>query len=222
MVQSQPGLAGRSRQSPPTLTLVPLYLVDGTGPGEDGLAALLASWGYSLRHFASGEQFIARASYLVPGIVLLNENLPGMSGSQTHDLIALNHAFHQVIFCLSQPDVPKTVSALRRGAHDVLVRPFENAALAASLAETAALLTDTSSRLRDQQDARQRLGLLNDRERSVLEGVIAGHSNKEMARQMDISHRTVEIHRARLMRKLAADTVGDLFRVATTAGIMGD
>jgi two-component system response regulator FixJ len=208
----------RAVQSAPA-QIVNVYIVDDPATSDRTLPATLEPWGYLTQEFKAGEQFLGKAGQLPPGIVMLGDCLPGLPGADIHALLALSYAFHRVVFCLSSPDVPATVAAIRRGAVDVLLKPFEESALRAALGSAAGGLGGDSTRVVEEQQIQQRLALLNARQRLVFDGIVAGQSNKQIARTMGISHRTVEVHRSRLMRKLAADSIGDVFRVAALAGV---
>lgn len=209
---AEPG--DRDRTSGP-----PVYIVDDDQQLGEELAELLASRGYTPRVFPSGESFLAEIALLVAGIVVLDYGMPGLSGLDTQSVLSERWPQHQVILFSGQAKVDMTVRAMRAGANDVLEKTVPPDTLLQAVANAAEQLRQTSAEGEAKAEAIERIAMLTDRERDVLDGLIKGSSNKLIARDLGISFRTVEIYRARLMRKLAANSLPDIVRVAQLAGV---
>lgn len=197
----------------------PVYIVDDDQQLGEELAELLQSRGYAPRVFPSGESFLAEIALLEAGIVVLDYGMPGLSGLDTQSVLSERWPQHQVILFSGQAKVDMTVRAMRAGANDVLEKTVPPDTLLQAVANAAEQLRQTSAEGEAKAEAIERIAMLTDRERDVLDGLIKGSSNKLIARDLGISFRTVEIYRARLMRKLAANSLPDIVRVAQLAGV---
>jgi two-component system response regulator FixJ len=197
----------------------PVYIVDDDQQLGEELAELLQSRGYAPRVFPSGESFLAEIALLGAGIVVLDYGMPGLSGLDTQSVLSERWPQHQVILFSGQAKVDMTVRAMRAGANDVLEKTVPPDTLLQAVANAAEQLRQTSAEGEAKAEAIERIAMLTDRERDVLDGLIKGSSNKLIARDLGISFRTVEIYRARLMRKLAANSLPDIVRVAQLAGV---
>lgn len=173
-----------------------------------------------VRTFRSGDEFLNALPDLERGIVLLDLDMPGMSGVDVlATLRALRPDFMPLIVT-GHGDVATTVSAMRLGAFDVIEKPFEIAALLRSLEQAMAKL-ERDSHLHDgARAARERIDKLSDREREVLLLLVAGHPNKAVARELGVSPRTVEGHRASMMAKLEIASLPEAMRLAYAAGLI--
>jgi two-component system response regulator FixJ len=197
----------------------PVYIVDDDQQLGEELGELLKSRGYTPTLFPSGESFLAQIGLLDAGIVVLDYGMPGLSGLDTQSVLAERWPQHQVILFSGQAKVDMTVRAMRAGATDVLEKTVSPDTLLQAVANAAEQLRQTSAQGEARAEAIERIAMLTDRERDVLDGLIKGSSNKLIARDLGISFRTVEIYRARLMRKLAANSLPDIVRVAQLAGV---
>ncbi|WP_288455692.1 response regulator [uncultured Sphingomonas sp.] len=173
-----------------------------------------------VRTFRSGDEFLNALPDLERGIVLLDLDMPGMSGVDVlATLRALRPDFMPLIVT-GHGDVATTVSAMRLGAFDVIEKPFDIAALLRSLEQAMAKL-ERDSHLHDSaRAARERIDKLSDREREVLLLLVAGHPNKAVARELGVSPRTVEGHRASMMAKLEIARLPEAMRLAYAAGLI--
>jgi two-component system response regulator FixJ len=200
-------------QKHPFAADLPVFVVDDDASVRDALSLLLKREGFLPRGFANGESFLEAIDDTLPACVVLDLNLPDRSGLELlEDLLQLKFP-PPVIVISGQSDLKMAVSAMKRGARDVLEKPF-----------AANVLID---RIRDIVAAHHRMtnghieGLANfpgremltSRERDVLSQVAHGSSNKEAGRRLGISPRTVEVHRARIMDKLGAKNAADLMRI---------
>jgi len=194
-----------------------IFVVDDEPAVRDTLSVVLTLAGYKVRAFADGASFVAAARAETPACVILDVNMPGRSGLDI--LKALNaEQYPAPIFIISgQGDIPMAVEAIRNGALDFIEKPFDGASVVSSV--RAAI----EAWVRRHQAPDETLpahfpgrDLLTPREREVLDKIAAGASNKEAGRQLGISPRTIEVHRARIMEKLAAKNAADLVRIVLT------
>jgi RNA polymerase sigma factor (sigma-70 family) len=183
---------------------------------RDSLCLLLRLHGYTGRPYATGEALVADADALAAAgtpVVLLDLRLPGMSGAQVQSELARRGLHWPVIMVTAHGDAASARNALKAGASDFIEKPVEEpvllSALAAALAQRDALDMTRARR----EDASKRFARLTARERQVLKMVVGGLHNREVARELGISPRTVEVYKARLMDKLGVDRLPDLIRL---------
>jgi two-component system response regulator DctR len=193
-----------------------VYIVDDDASVREALAWLLRSRRLGSQAFDSAEAFLEmiEGAHLPPrpACLLLDVRMPGMSGLALFERL-VERGLHQalpVIFLTGHADVPTAVSAVKRGAFDFCEKPFSDNALVdrveQALAQSATIVQAQQARAR----LRQRLGELTDRERAVMQLVIEGLPNKRIADQLDISVRTVEVHRARVFDKMEVKSAVEL------------
>jgi len=191
-----------------------VYLVDDDEAVRDSLTALLEAAGHSVRTFASGEAFLAAWSAEWSGCVLLDIAMPGMSGMDVHAGMLRRGITLPVIFLTGHGDISTAVKAVKAGAIDFLQKPVLGQALLARVDDAMAIDAEQSEAWYRIAAVRARFDRLTPRERAVMAHAAAGSQNKEIARTLGISHRTVEIHRGRVMRKMGAASVVDLATMA--------
>jgi two-component system, LuxR family, response regulator FixJ len=194
-----------------------VYLVDDEAAVRRSVGFMLKTSGFDVESFESGEEFLKAAPHLAPGCVLLDVRMGAMDGLAVQQALKDRGVVLPVIIITGHGDVGLAVRAMKAGAVDFLEKPFEKAAVVAAL-EQALRHNDGRaelSRLADQ--ARAQLNGLTPRERDVLNGLVEGQSNKVIAYDLGISPRTVEIHRANLMAKLAVNSLSDALKIAFTA-----
>jgi two-component system response regulator FixJ len=180
----------------------------------------LKACGFSVRTYASAQAFLDALATLEPGCVVTDVRMPDMTGIDL--LRKLNEIKPDlpVIMITGHGDIALAVEAMKIGAVDFLEKPFDDDHLLASV--RAALDKDADAAKRQAQlgDIHDKLAALSNRERQVLEGLVAGQANKIIAFDLGISPRTVEIYRANVMTKMAANSLSDLVRMAMMAGIL--
>lgn len=196
-----------------------VYIVDDDPAVRDGLGEMLAAFGYPLRTFDSGDAFLGACTADWRGCVLLDLAMPGRSGAEVHAELQRRGIAMPVIFLTGHGDIPSAVAAMKLGAFDFLQKPATGQALrervdAALRADVERL--DGTARV---AVARSRYDRLSPREREVLGEVVAGRSNKEIARRLGISFRTVEVHRAHMLRKLGVQSAIELAELAVACGL---
>ena len=180
-----------------------IYIVDDDEALRDSLAWLLDSAGYLTQSFDSAEAFLAGYNDGLTGCVLLDVRMPGMSGLELFDRLCELHATLPVIFITGHGDVPMAVAALKRGAADFIEKPFNDEDMLTLIRQCLAVERDERDRRRQDAEVARRLDQLTQREREVLELIIAGKLNKQIADTLGISIKTVEVHRARVMERWA-------------------
>ena len=187
-----------------------IYLVDDDEALRDSLAWLLESQGFKVAAFASAEDFLKAWSPEFNGCVLLDVRMPGMSGLELHERLRAQYSTLPIIFITGHGDVPMAVAALKKGAVDFIEKPFNDTELLRLVSQC--LVSEQEHRARRRQDAEvsRRLDQLTQREREVLDLIIAGKLNKQIADVLGISIKTVEVHRARVMEKMAAHSLAEL------------
>ena len=191
-----------------------VYIVDDDAEVRSSLRLLLESDGLHVKTYASAEEFLRVGSPEWTGCLLLDVALPGMRGTELQVEIAKRGITLPIIFLTGYGDIPMTVRAVRAGAFDFLEKPVSPDALLARV--HAALASAANERAGSDSGSKpeERLKLLTERERQVV-----SFTNKEIARHLGISHRTVEIHRGRAMRKMGARTPVDLVALAVACGL---
>jgi len=197
-----------------------VYLVDDEFSVRDSLALLIESTGQSVRSFESAEAFLNNYDPEHPGCLLLDVRMPSMSGLELQGELLKREIFIPIIFISGHAGIPDSAKAFRAGAVDFLEKPFDNEILLERIDE--AIKKDIASREQfiEHREIQNRLDHLTHREQEVLSLIVRGHSNKEIARILDISNRTVEAHRASIMEKMQVKSLAELMVLATHSEIM--
>lgn len=192
-----------------------VFIVDDDEAIRDALAWLFQSRNVDTQEFASAEAFLASLPEPAAGCILLDIRMDGMSGIELFDRLREQGCRLPVIFLTGHGDVPIAVSALKKGAHDFVEKPFNDNELVDRVIEALAL--DTARRARDDDRASiaSRLASLSARERAVMDLVLAGKLNKQIADELGIAVRTVEVHRANLFDKMGVRTAVELAQLVT-------
>ena len=190
-----------------------VYVVDDDDAIRDSLRWLLEANDYKVELYDSGESFIAKYDPNAIAVLVLDVRMPGMSGLEVQEHLLARKADLPIIFITGHGDVPMAVRALKKGAVDFIEKPFQQAALKAQVEHML-----TEARERRMKNERQSLNeallaKLTPREQQVLERIVAGRLNKQIADDLGISIKTVEAHRASIMDKTNSGTVADLMRV---------
>jgi two-component system response regulator FixJ len=199
-------------------------VIDDDAAMRDSLDFLLGSAGFNVQLFDSAQTFLNELPGMEVGCVVTDIRMPGIDGIEL--LRQLNSTTGArklpVIVMTGHGDVPLAVEAMKLGALDFLEKPFEDGRLVAMI-ETALSQTDNGSKNEAvTADMAARVASLTQRERQVMQGLVTGQSNKVIAREYDISPRTVEVYRANVMTKMQAANLSELVRFAIRAGILKD
>lgn len=191
-----------------------VHVVDDEEAVRKSLAFLLTMFGFTVRVHESATGFLAMAPTIRNGCLVTDLRMPDMNGVEL--LRNLKSADLRIpsIVITGHGDVPMAVEAMKAGALDFIEKPFEDELLIEAVKRAAAQLTETADGLDDTSTIQARLDELTDRERQVLSGVVAGLANKTIAYDLNISPRTVEVHRANVMAKMKAKSLPELVRMA--------
>jgi FixJ family two-component response regulator len=191
-----------------------VFVVDDDEAVRDSLRWLLEANGYRVQCFASAEQFLEAYQPAQIGCLILDVRMSGMSGLELQERLIKENAALPIIFVTGHGDVPMAVSTMKKGAMDFIEKPFDEAELRRLVERMLAEARTKNSTAQQQKETADRLGKLTAREHQVLERIIAGRLNKQIADDLGISIKTVEAHRANIMEKLNVNTVADLLRLA--------
>jgi len=194
-----------------------VHVVDDDAAVRQSLELLLKSMGLSVSAYPSGADFLDAWPDDPPGCMVLDIRMHGMSGLELQQRLNARHSILPIIFITGHGDVPMAVEAMQAGAVDFIQKPFRDQDLLDRIAQ--ALEKDAATRrlLGERNAIRARLRSLTPRETEVLNLVVAGKANKVIAGDLDLSQRTVEIHRARVMEKMRAHSLAQLVRMVLAA-----
>ena len=193
-----------------------IYVVDDDDAVRDSLQALFEAEGFEVAVFASAAEFLKGCAARGDGCLVTDVRMPDMNGLELLAAMSERGDAPPVIMITGHGDVPIAVRAMKLGAADFIEKPFDAGML---LARVRAALREPRAAGEATADIQHRLELLTPREREVLEQLVIGRSNKAIGLELEISPRTVEIHRARVMEKMAAASLSELVRLALAAGI---
>ena len=193
-----------------------VFVVDDDAIVRRSLQATLGLAGFDVVQFASARQFLAYSHPSQSGCALVDMRMPEMDGLELQEELIARCPLMSVIIITGHADVPLVVRAVKSGALDVLEKPFGNEKLVRQVKAALALSAEKVSISQRKSQLDLKLRRLSGRERHVMNLVVAGRSNKEIAAELDLSPRTVDIHRARVMRKLGAESVVELVRLVLT------
>ena len=196
-----------------------VYIVDDDEAVRDSLITLLEARGYRTQAFATAEAFLeSGAASSLPGCLLLDVNLPGVGGLSLLETIGQVSPHLPVLMITGMGQVATAVQAMKAGALDFLEKPLDADSLFALVDRALAASAQASASAEQQAKAKAWLDRLTPRERSVFDHLAKGKTNKQIAAELKISPRTVEIHRANLLEKLGATSVSDLIRLSSSMG----
>ena len=198
-----------------------VFVIDDDATIREALRSLLRSVGLQVELFATTREFLARRRPEVPSCLVLDVRLPGTGGLDFQRQLAEAGIHIPIIFITGHGDIPMSVRAMKAGAVEFLTKPFRDQDLLDAI--QVALEKDGARRRREGEIAviRERFESLTPREREILPWVVSGLLNKQIAAQIGTSETTVKVHRSQLMRKMGADSLADLVRIAERIGIPG-
>ena len=199
-----------------------VYVIDDDEAMRDSLNFLLDSADYEVTLFETAVKFLDALPGLEFGCVVSDVRMPGLDGIELLKRMKAGHSTFPIVIMTGHGDVPLAVEAMKLGAVDFLEKPFEDDRLIAMI-EMAIQQAEPAARSEAlTQDIAARVASLSPRERQVMNGLIAGLSNKLIARDYDISPRTIEVYRANVMTKMQANSLSELVRLAMRAGLLND
>jgi two-component system response regulator FixJ len=196
-----------------------VFLVDDDPTVRDALGLFLESTGMTVKLYASAPEFLEKYRDEWPGWVVLDIRMPGMTGLELQDILQARNIKIPIIFLTGHGDVPMSVKALKAGAVDFIEKPFNDRVLLTRIREAIEQDSQTRTNQARIDEIRRRYVHLTRREKEVMRLVACGYSNKEIARQLEISRRTIDVHRARLMEKMQAHSLPELVNMAAICGV---
>jgi two-component system, LuxR family, response regulator FixJ len=189
-----------------------VHVIDDDDDVRDSLRLLLATEGFEVKTYASAVDFLAKMDPNEPGCVLTDVRMPGMSGIDFLAHVAARRLTLPIIVITGHADVPLAVRAMKLGAVDLVEKPFQPGELITIVRHALERERDGASRSETRAQFQARLAALSSRETEVMFRLVDGQSNKVIAQELGISPRTVEVHRANIMRKTKAANFSELIR----------
>ena len=197
-----------------------IFVIDDDDAVRQSLEFLLKTAGYAVRGFESGKAFLDVLLQLKSGCIITDVRMPEITGIDLLRKVKEVKPDLPVIVITGHGDIALAVEAMKIGAVDFLEKPFDDDHLLSAVNSALEQEADVAQRNAEVHGIHDKLAALSNRERQVLEGLVAGSANKTIAFDLGISPRTVEIYRANLMTKMAANSLSDLVRMAMLAGIL--
>jgi FixJ family two-component response regulator len=192
-----------------------VFIVDDDASVRDSISMLLDAAGYIVAPFARADEFLDVCTADTEGCIILDVNMPDMDGPALQEELSHRGLHLPIIFLTGQGTIPLTVRALKAGALDFLTKPVKGEILLARVQEALQQLSVTRQQARDSESITARLATLTEREREVMMLAVAGYTSKEIAQRLNISYRTVEIHRAHVMQKTGTSNMLELARITS-------
>ncbi|MGN6820631.1 MAG: response regulator transcription factor [Sphingomonas sp.] len=196
-----------------------VHVVDDEESVRRATSFFLKTSGYAVRTWASGTAFLKEVRHVETGCILLDVRMPEMDGLEVQQQLSERGVTMPVIVLTGHGDIAVAVKAMKAGAVNFLEKPFETRALAEAIARAFERLASSNDIVARAAEADVVLGVLNSRERDVLQGLAQGYPNKTIAYDLGISPRTVEVHRANIMAKLKARSLSEVLRIAFAGGL---
>lgn len=199
-----------------------IFVIDDDAAMRDSLSFLLRSAGYDVKSYESAQLFLDHLPSYKSGCILTDIRMPGVDGLELLRRLGDmpgNRQSH-VIVMTGHGDIPLAVEAMKLGAVDFLEKPFDDERLIAAIQLAVSRSSEQQKQPAVSAEIASRIESLSPRERQVMEGLVAGLSNKLIARDYGISPRTVEVYRANVMTKMRADNISELVRMAIKGGLI--
>jgi FixJ family two-component response regulator len=191
-----------------------VHVVDDNQAVRESLQLFLKSTGLKVQTHESAERFLQVIDLAAPGCLIVDIRMPGMSGLELQSVLNDRGCQLPVIMITGHGDIPMAVRAMQAGAVDFLEKPYDNKVLLERIRHAFRLIAEKEQKKADLLQATQRIGKLTPREREVMDLLVKGRQNKDIAADLGISVRTAEVHRANIMKKLHAKSLSDVVRIA--------
>lgn len=205
--------------TPKPSTASKVFLVDDDASVRRALTRLLRSAGYEVKPFASAREFLDNAKDEGPACLVLDIRMPGLSGIDLQRELQATNAILPIIFITGHGDIPTSVKAMKAGAVDFLRKPVKDHDLLKAIEQALTRATRERAKREELEAIQSRVDSLTPRERQVLEHVVAGQLNKQVAYDLGTVEKTIKVHRARVMDKMGVASLAELVRLAERAGI---
>ncbi|HYQ72956.1 MAG TPA: response regulator [Gammaproteobacteria bacterium] len=192
-----------------------VYLIDDDAAVRHALGMFLESAGYQVDAYASARDFLETYDNSSGGVLLLDQRMPGMSGMELQGRLAQLGVFLPIIFITGHGDIQMSVAAMKAGAMDFLEKPFDNSELLRRIRDALKKAAGKRKEWELRTEVEQRCATLTSRELEVMRYIVQGMSCRAIAERLGVSNRTIEVHRARVMTKMKADSLPDLVRKST-------
>lgn len=200
------------------MTNTTVFIVDDDAAIRDSLSLMIEQENIAVQAFDSAETFLAAYQPEYPSCAIVDIRMPGMDGIELHQALLKRNILLPIIFLTGHGDIPMSVQAMKAGAVDFLTKPVTREKLLISIRAAIQKSERLLSENANHQEALLHLASITDRERDVMLLAVQGHPNKHIARQLGISHRTVEIHKSKIMQKTGAINLLDLARIVHESG----
>ena len=194
-------------------------IVDDDASVREGLQSLIRSAGWRVETFVSAQEFLGRPGAEAPSCLILDLQLPGLTGLDLQERMAEVGLEIPIVFLTGHGNIPASVRAMKAGAVEFLTKPFDEAALLQAIREAIERDRRTRQQHAQMRELRERYHSLTAREQQVMQEVVSGLLNKQIAAKLTITEFTVKIHRGHVMRKMHADSLPDLVRMAESLGL---
>jgi FixJ family two-component response regulator len=199
-----------------------IAIVDDDPWARDGLRDLIRSAGWRAEAFASAQEFLARAGSEAPSCLVLDLQMPGLSGLDLQKRMAEVGLEIPIVFLTGHGNIPASVQAMKAGAVEFLTKPVDEQDLIKAIQEAIERDRRTRQRQGEMQELQRRYESLTAREQEVMQQVVSGLLNKQIADELSITEPTVKFHRGHIMQKMRADSLADLVRMAEDLGMRPD
>lgn len=191
-----------------------VYVVDDDDKIRDALGFLLGSVGQKTEMFPSGPAFLEHFDPAVPGCIVCDIRMPGMSGLELQQELLARGFSKPIVFITGHGDIPMAVEAVKAGAHEFLTKPFRDQTLLDAINGAIALDRELCDEALSAQAFADKKKTLTRRESQVFDLVLAGKTNKAIAEELHLSHRTIEVHRSHMMDKMGVKSLTELLKLA--------
>jgi FixJ family two-component response regulator len=196
-----------------------VFIVDDNPSVRKALTRLVRSAGYEVKAFASAKEFLAETHDDDVACLVLDIRMPGLSGIDLQRELSTAQKILPIVFITGHGDVPMSVRAMKNGAVDFFSKPVKDTDLLNAIEEALARCARERSKRDEMEDIQSRVDSLTPREREVLEHIVVGQLNKQVAYDLGTVEKTIKVHRARVMDKMGVDSLAELVRLAERAGI---
>jgi RNA polymerase sigma factor (sigma-70 family) len=196
-----------------------IAIVDDDPSVREGLSSLIRSAGLQVETFASGQEFLARPGTEAPSCLVLDLQLPGLSGLDLQKRMAEAGLEIPIVFLTGHGNIPASVQAMKAGAVEFLTKPFDEQDLLQAIQEAVERDRQNRQQHAEMRELQSRYESLTAREQEVMQQVVSGLLNKQIAAELNITEYTVKIHRGRVMRKMHVESLADLVRMAESLEI---